>query len=99
MRGSGQGGFHLQGAADASVGNREELWEVLRRGEARKHYAATAMNERSSRAHTLLVVHLTHICPVRSTWRDLRVALRGFLWVLLVSEKRWAWHVSRFFSF
>mmetsp|Transcript_4342 Transcript_4342/g.10377 ORF Transcript_4342/g.10377 Transcript_4342/m.10377 type:complete len:589 (-) Transcript_4342:1238-3004(-) len=50
----------LQGAAEASVASRGELIKLLRQGEARKRYAATAMNDHSSRAHTIVVLHLLH---------------------------------------
>jgi kinesin family protein 5 len=50
----------------ALVGGREVLVEdeasvvaMLREGQARKHFAATAMNDRSSRAHTIIIFSLT----------------------------------------
>ncbi|EKX44543.1 hypothetical protein GUITHDRAFT_46798, partial [Guillardia theta CCMP2712] len=51
-------GFELHGAAETTVASRRDLLEVFRRGEENKRYRATAMNERSSRAHTILVVNL-----------------------------------------
>jgi len=50
----------LQGAAEAAVSSRGELIKLLRQGEARKRFAATAMNDHSSRAHTIVVLHLLH---------------------------------------
>jgi len=49
----------LQGAAEAMVGNLDEVLKVLQVGEQRKRYAATAMNDRSSRAHTVFILHLS----------------------------------------
>jgi hypothetical protein len=37
--------------------------DVLVAGQRRKHFAATAMNHRSSRAHTLFIVTVTHTLP------------------------------------
>eukprot|EP00933_Yihiella_yeosuensis_P071061 TRINITY_DN79256_c0_g1_i1.p1 TRINITY_DN79256_c0_g1~~TRINITY_DN79256_c0_g1_i1.p1 ORF type:complete len:581 (+),score=128.20 TRINITY_DN79256_c0_g1_i1:3-1745(+) len=49
----------LQGAASTQI---EGLWdaaELLARGEERKRYAETAMNNRSSRAHSILALKIT----------------------------------------
>jgi len=51
-------GFELHGAAESTITSRKDLLEVFQRGEENKRYRATAMNERSSRAHTILVVNL-----------------------------------------
>ena len=50
--------FVLTGAAERSVENISELTEVLKVGDAQKRRAATAMNERSSRAHSLFILSL-----------------------------------------
>jgi len=49
----------LQGAAEKSVDSIRDVVTVLRQGEERKKYAETAMNERSSRAHTVCIMHLS----------------------------------------
>lgn len=49
----------LRGAEEASVESLDDVARLLEMGEARKTYAATAMNERSSRAHTVFVLQLT----------------------------------------
>lgn len=51
----------LQGAAEVSIKSFAGAVELLRRGQERKHVAETAMNERSSRAHTVFVLNLTQI--------------------------------------
>ncbi|KAJ1495369.1 kinesin motor domain-containing protein [Baffinella frigidus] len=57
----GEGGFSLQGAEEVDISSQNDFFQVLARGEANKRYGATAMNARSSRAHTVLAVALTHI--------------------------------------
>jgi hypothetical protein len=63
--GAGAGGssrtlsFELQGAAETPVTCMDEALRVLEAGHERKHFAATLMNERSSRAHTALVATIT----------------------------------------
>mmetsp|Transcript_25467 Transcript_25467/g.42490 ORF Transcript_25467/g.42490 Transcript_25467/m.42490 type:complete len:864 (+) Transcript_25467:35-2626(+) len=49
---------HINGATEAPMNSMEEVLETLRSGQARKQFAATAMNERSSRSHTALVIHV-----------------------------------------
>lgn len=49
----------LHGATEVPICELADVVEVLRTGNKRKHFAATAMNDRSSRAHTALVLHLT----------------------------------------
>ena len=51
--------YTLQGASDLVVGSTAEVLRALASGEANKHKAATAMNERSSRAHSIFMVSLT----------------------------------------
>jgi len=53
----------IEGHAAHPVDGAEDLERLLARGEANKRYAATAMNERSSRAHTLLVFSLERRPP------------------------------------
>jgi hypothetical protein len=50
--------FVLEGYCDRPVGTLSEVQDVLKTGEERKRKAATAMNEHSSRAHTLFILSL-----------------------------------------
>lgn len=45
-----------QGLAAVTISTKDEMQQLLRRGEANKRRAATAMNDRSTRAHALLIV-------------------------------------------
>lgn len=49
----------LVGASSRTLRCVADALELLREGEARKSRAATAMNERSSRAHTMVLVRIT----------------------------------------
>jgi kinesin family protein 5 len=50
--------YVLSGAAEHEVSNMDDVRKVLEIGEKEKRRAATAMNERSSRAHALFVIGL-----------------------------------------
>lgn len=50
--------YVLEGAAERKVGSFDDAMELLNEGETEKRIASTAMNERSSRAHTLLILTL-----------------------------------------
>ena len=63
VRDNGDGEFILQGAQEVRVASMTDVLELLQDGQQRKHFAATAMNHRSSRAHTLFIVTLTHTLP------------------------------------
>jgi kinesin family protein 5 len=52
-------GLTLQGCVAQSFDSLETVLALLAQGEARKNFAATAANTRSSRAHTLLILTLT----------------------------------------
>jgi hypothetical protein len=48
------------GAVDVSLdGGLCDVMDILRQGHANKRFAATAMNERSSRSHTAFIVQIT----------------------------------------
>jgi hypothetical protein len=51
--------FLLGGASDVEVTSVADILAALASGERNKHKAATAMNERSSRAHSVFMVQLT----------------------------------------
>ncbi len=51
--------YVLDGRAEERVETMAEIEACLRRGAARKRMAATAMNERSSRAHALFILSLS----------------------------------------
>ncbi|GAB5361573.1 hypothetical protein AAMO2058_000724500 [Amorphochlora amoebiformis] len=53
--------FVLKGRVEQEVKSIQSLRDFLLQGEARKRRAATAMNERSSRAHTLLIIRLRQV--------------------------------------
>jgi hypothetical protein len=52
-------GWQLHDASRRNVENMEDALALLMQGEGQKHRAATLMNERSSRAHTLFVGTVT----------------------------------------
>lgn len=76
--------FVLQGAAEKVVHSTEELQELLRIGDAQKRRASTAMNERSTRAHSLFIVTLNQSLPNRT---DVTLRSRLFLADLGGSEQ------------
>jgi len=54
------------GAFEAPFDNLEQMVDTLRTGHERKRFAATEMNERSSRSHTALIIHVQQkLCPDR----------------------------------
>lgn len=55
--------FVLNGAAERVVHSMEDIYEALRVGEAQKRRAATAMNDRSTRAHSLFILTLKQSKP------------------------------------
>jgi hypothetical protein len=55
--------FVLEGYCDRPVGSLSEVQDLLKTGEERKRKAATAMNEHSSRAHTLFILSLEQTNP------------------------------------
>ena len=55
--------FLLHGAAEVPLADLSEAFALLRSGERRKRYASTAMNVRSSRAHTVLTLLVTQSAP------------------------------------
>ena len=52
----------LSGNAEVEVSNLNDVMTLLRKGEAAKRKAATAMNARSSRAHSVFIINLTQKC-------------------------------------
>lgn len=55
--------YVLDGQCEEPVLDREALVSLLERGEERKRSAATEMNERSSRAHTVFILKLRQRAP------------------------------------
>jgi kinesin family member 5 len=49
----------LVGATERAVSSLQDILEILQLGNMKKHFAATAMNDHSSRSHTVLLLHLT----------------------------------------
>lgn len=54
--------YVLDGSAEVNVKNIEETQHLLQRGELQKRTASTAMNTRSSRAHSLFILTLRQTC-------------------------------------
>ena len=54
--------YVLDGSSEQSVKTLKETLTLLDKGEKQKRKAATAMNTRSSRAHTLFIVTLSRRC-------------------------------------
>jgi len=50
--------FVLSGAAEVPISTLDDVMGLLKQGDAQKRRAATAMNDRSSRAHSLFIVSL-----------------------------------------
>ena len=59
--GGSSGSFMAVGAVDTPIDTPGQLVDLLVSGEEQKRYGATAMNDRSSRAHTVLILNLTHL--------------------------------------
>jgi hypothetical protein len=53
----------LAGSSQHFVENISDFFDILKTGEQYKHYAETAMNHRSSRAHTVLIVSINQTRP------------------------------------
>mmetsp|Transcript_42309 Transcript_42309/g.68160 ORF Transcript_42309/g.68160 Transcript_42309/m.68160 type:complete len:647 (-) Transcript_42309:287-2227(-) len=67
--------YVMQGQAEAKVEDLHHLHKLLREGEVQKRRAATAMNERSSRAHTLLIFRLQQLHPKTKMTLESRLIL------------------------
>ena len=52
----------LVGATEEALEDMPAVMAALRRGHERKRFAATAMNDRSSRSHTAFIVQVTQTC-------------------------------------
>ena len=48
----------VSGATEAPLSTLADCFEVLRTGQLRKRFAATAMNDHSSRSHTVFILHV-----------------------------------------
>ena len=59
--GGGSGSFVAACADESQMDTPFQLLDLLERRESYKRYGATAMNDRSSRAHTVLILNLTHV--------------------------------------
>lgn len=67
--------FVLNGASEYSVRNVEEVSEALIQGEKVKRKAATALNDRSSRAHSVVIISLTQVCKQTGVSRSSKLFL------------------------
>jgi len=73
----------IVGALEQSFGTLDEIFDILSRGHARKRFSATAMNDRSSRSHSVLIVQATQSVPDK----DLLIKSRMHLVDLAGSER------------
>lgn len=67
--------FVLSGAAEESVDSVENIMDCLSRGDAQKRRAATAMNDRSSRAHSIFILSLSQACAASGVQRTSKLFL------------------------
>ena len=58
--------YVLDGSSEVPVSSFHDIIMLLKKGKQQKRQAATAMNERSSRAHTLFILTLTQNCRARN---------------------------------
>ena len=57
----GSAGFQLQGAVTTPIETFGDAVHLLNIGEANKRYAATTMNNHSSRAHTIFILNISQL--------------------------------------
>jgi len=67
--------YVLEGQCEVPIPDRRALASLLERGEANKRRASTAMNERSSRAHTLVILRLRQRAPGKQSFVDSSLSL------------------------
>jgi len=67
--------FVLDGSAEIPVRSLNETLRLLDKGESQKRKAATAMNARSSRAHSLFIVTLRQTCTLTGVQIESRLFL------------------------
>lgn len=63
--------YVLEGSAEMFVKNLSETKDLLHKGELQKRTASTAMNQRSSRAHSLFILTLRQTCSSNSNLTQL----------------------------
>ena len=69
-------GFNVPGAVTRAVRSRRDVAEVMLEGEVNRATGATAMNERSSRSHSAVIVH------VEGVTKDSGARTRGVLYLV-----------------
>jgi len=67
LRGDLQRGFNVPGRVRKEVKSYKTIEDLLQCGEMKRTVASTALNERSSRAHTLFELEIRHITESRTT--------------------------------
>mmetsp|Transcript_20528 Transcript_20528/g.44836 ORF Transcript_20528/g.44836 Transcript_20528/m.44836 type:complete len:744 (+) Transcript_20528:56-2287(+) len=67
--------YVLGGQVEEPVESREALEDLLARGETRKRQASTAMNERSTRAHVLVILRFRQRAPDRDEFVEASLCL------------------------
>merc|ERR1712232_819993 len=67
--------YVLDGKCEEPVKNQKDFEDILKRGEASKRKASTEMNERSTRAHTLVILRLQQKAPGQTKIVESRLSL------------------------
>ena len=57
----------VNGAAEVPINSIRDAADMLKTGNMRKHFAATAMNDHSSRSHTALIMHVSQTSAAANT--------------------------------
>jgi kinesin family protein 5 len=65
----------LNGQCDCAVSSRKDLIDLLAKGALNKRQASTAMNEHSSRAHTLVILRLRQRAPGKEHFMESTLSL------------------------
>lgn len=65
----------LNGRWEVDVPSQQALMQILLKGEDSKRQASTAMNEHSSRAHTLVLLHLSQRAPGQESFIESTLSL------------------------
>ena len=60
-------GFYIRGLSEHVINSINDVEELIYKGEANRHYAATAMNHQSSRSHTIFRVYVSSVSIIGSS--------------------------------
>eukprot|EP00930_Biecheleria_cincta_P095275 TRINITY_DN87253_c0_g1_i1.p1 TRINITY_DN87253_c0_g1~~TRINITY_DN87253_c0_g1_i1.p1 ORF type:complete len:771 (-),score=144.92 TRINITY_DN87253_c0_g1_i1:251-2563(-) len=67
--------YVLEGKCEETVDDQKSFTNLLNRGEERKRKASTQMNERSTRAHTIVILRLRQRAPSQETFVESLLSL------------------------